>query len=400
MGVVITLTVFWNAIALPIGGMVVREVIARKADPVALWVLIFPVVGLGLVAWSFRSIAKWRKFGESRFQMATCPGVVGGPLGGVIHVPVHIHPEDGFHLTLSCINRITTGTGKHRSTSENILWQDTRVMKHELLERDSTKSAIPVLFGIPFDSRPTDDTDSNNEVLWRLEVKAKVPGIDYSSRFDVPVYKTPASSPDFKLDESAVAPYQEEPDADSIIRNAGIRIEPLTGGGTRLHFSPARHLGSAWGLTGFFAIWVAFLILMLKTHAPLFFPILFGVVAVFVLFGVLRLWFASWTIETERNGLILVSRFLGWTREQKLNRSDIKDIGAIPGMRSGNTLFHDIKLSLQDGKILTAAGRLASQAEAQAVIRKIKDAWGESVTDAGFSGGQKLPPMAKSIPVK
>jgi len=396
MWAAIVVTSFWNVIALPVAFMVLGDVMSRKTGALALLVLIFPAIGLGLLAWMIRSIAKWRKFGESRIEMASTPGVIGGALGGAICVPVHIRPEDGFHLKLTCVNRVTTGSGKHRSTTEHVLWQDERLMKRELLENDRSRSAIPVLFGIPYDCRPTDDTDSNNEFLWRLEAKAAVPGIDYQATFDVPVFRTEASSPDFKLDESAIAPYEGALDPTALFKESGIRVEPLAGGAQRIYFAAARNVGSAIGLTIFFAIWTGFLVLMVRLHAPLLFLIVFGLVDVFVFYGMLRLWFASWLVQADRNGLLVTARFLGMERTRKVGRSEIVDIKAAPGMQSGNTQYFDIKVTLQDGKDVTAGARVASQLEAKAIIRSIKTA----LRDESFSGGQKLASMAKSIPVE
>jgi hypothetical protein len=337
-------------------------------------VLIFPAVGLGLVVWAVRNIITWRKFGESRFEMAATPGVIGGSLGGAIRLPVHIQPEDGFHLTLTCVNRVTTGSGDSSSTRENVLWQDTRVMKRELLARDRSQSAIPVLFGIPYDSRATDDSDSSNEVLWRLEVKAAVPGIDYHARFDVPVFRTEASSPDYKLDESAIAPYEGELDSAALFKESGIRVEPLAGGAQRICFAAARNVGSAIGLTIFFVIWTGFLVLMIKFRASLLFPIVFGLVDVFVFYGMLRLWFASWLVQADGTGLVVTARFLGFERTRKIARSEIGEIMAAPGLQSGNTQFYDIKVALRAGKNVTAGARLASLLEAKAVIRTIQTA--------------------------
>jgi hypothetical protein len=47
-----------------------------------------------------------------------------------------------------------------------------------------------VEFQIPSDCEPSDERNPNDRTLWRLTASAKVPGIDYSATFEVPVFKT------------------------------------------------------------------------------------------------------------------------------------------------------------------------------------------------------------------
>ena len=141
------------------------------------------------------SVLRWRKYGQSVFEMASVPGVIGGQLAGVIRTSAKVQPEDGFRLTLNCVQRMTTGSGKNGSTSENVLWQDEQLIARELLQNDPEQSAIPVLFQIPYECRPTDETDANDQTIWRLEVSAKTPGLDYSTSLTCPCSRRPRATP-------------------------------------------------------------------------------------------------------------------------------------------------------------------------------------------------------------
>ncbi len=66
---------------------------------------------------------------------------------------------------------------------------------HELLEEQAEQSAIPVEFQIPADCHPSDERNSDDQTLWRLTSAAKVPGIDFSATFVVPVFKIAAGDP-------------------------------------------------------------------------------------------------------------------------------------------------------------------------------------------------------------
>ena len=173
----------------------------------ALLGLFFPAIGLLLACWAIVAVRRWRKFGQSVFQMASVPGVIGGQLAGVIRTATKIRPEGGFHLTLSCVQRVTTGSGDDRKTTEEVLWQDEQVIAHELLSDMAEESAVPVVFQVPYNCRPTDKTNSDDQTLWRLKATAEVPGLDYAMTFEVPVFKTPESDPNFAPDRQALAAY-------------------------------------------------------------------------------------------------------------------------------------------------------------------------------------------------
>ena len=72
---------FWNLIAIPSGFLGVREAL-QKGNHAALIALLFPLVGIGLLAWAIRATARYRRYGVSRFELTTLPGVIGHSLVG------------------------------------------------------------------------------------------------------------------------------------------------------------------------------------------------------------------------------------------------------------------------------------------------------------------------------
>jgi len=185
----VVLAAFWNLVSAPLWLVLPGEIV-RKGNYWALLGMVFPAIGLLLVLWAVYSIRRWMKYGQSEFQMADVPGVVGGQLAGVVRTSAKVRPDDGFHLVLRCVRRITTGSGKQRNTTEKILWEFKQIVMHELLEDEPELSAIPVVFSIPHDCWPSDDQNRDDQTIWRLTASAKVPGIDYSATFEVPVFKT------------------------------------------------------------------------------------------------------------------------------------------------------------------------------------------------------------------
>lgn len=183
---ILLFTLFWNAISAPVLFQFSAEI--KDGNWAILIALLFPLIGLFFVVHLFREILRWRKYGASSLKMIPMPALLGGTLGGVIYTSVHVNPEDGFHLSLRCIKRITTGSGKNRHTEERILWQKEALAEKDLLANDMTRSAIPVLFELPGDQPPSSSSKVNSPVVWKLEVSAATPGIDYQVTFEVPVF--------------------------------------------------------------------------------------------------------------------------------------------------------------------------------------------------------------------
>ena len=162
--------VFWNLISAPLLFQMPKEY--ARGNTVALIGLLFPLVGIGMLIWAVRATVRHRKFGTSTFAMATLPGVIGGGVRGTIETGLQAPSEKGMALKLSSIRRIVTGSGKHRSTRERVLWQEEERIPRERLQPAYRGTSIPVDFGIPFECDQTDGSDPRDSILWRLEAVA------------------------------------------------------------------------------------------------------------------------------------------------------------------------------------------------------------------------------------
>ncbi len=372
----------WNLISAPVLFIVPGEV--QKENYLALIGLIFPVVGIGLAVWAIISVRRWMKFGESVFAMASVPGVIGGPLAGVIHTTVKLQPEHGFRQTLSCIRKVTTGSGKNRSTREHVLWQTTRNIQREMADLDVTKSEIPVQFHIPFDAQEASSTDDRCRVFWRLEVDADSPGVDYHAVFEVPVFRTAESSADYRPDESAIASYVGEPSIADVYRQSGVRrLETIRG--LRIEFPLFRHFGATMGLTTFLVVWVGFIVLMLHLGAPILFPLLFGFFALLFSYFAVEMWFWRSTLEVDSHGITLRAGLVGLAPTRQLMRNQIRSISIKSGMQSGRKLYHDLQITTTDGKTYFFGKRVPNQPAAKAIADDVRQALGMASEEQSHS---------------
>lgn len=230
---------FWNAIAWPVLPQILRQ---ADQKPLAWIGLLFPIVGVGLIVWAATATLRAKRFGTGTLSLETLPGVIGGRFVGSVEsgrpLPAGVH----VRVRLACFRRVTTGSGKSRSTHESILWENETQIGPELIAMGPRGSQIPVAFTIPSSCRPTDDERVNNSVHWRLELSANLPGIDYQSYFEVPVFRTSESRDDVVDGPPQVVDRSERA---LQLASAKIRSTPLPDGGVELYLPPARNPGLA-----------------------------------------------------------------------------------------------------------------------------------------------------------
>jgi hypothetical protein len=185
--------ILWSAVAFPIAGVFFRQE-GFPPRQAAMWlILLFPLVGLLLIWAAIRQTLARMKFGTSHLQLVTQPGVIGRQFRATLETNLKEVPADGMEVIISNIRRVTTGSGKSSSTSENVIWQETTTLSASRLSLGMNGVTVPLSFNIPLDAEPCDDSNSRNCVLWRVEVSAQLPGIDYSQNFEVPVFTTEAT---------------------------------------------------------------------------------------------------------------------------------------------------------------------------------------------------------------
>jgi hypothetical protein len=355
----------WNLIGVPSGVLGVRTAL-REGNWLALIALIFPAIGLGLLAWAVRVTLRYRRYGISRFELSHNPGIVGHTLAGTVRTPSDLRPPEGFDVVLSCIRRETTGTGKNRSTTEHLLWQEER-------RTMGVPGGLPVAFAIPADARPSDPGTANDRVLWRLQVTGEVPGIDYSAAFEVPVFRTAESAaPATGADRAAAAAAMVPAD---YRQPAGSRIQvSTTRRGTEIYFPPARNLGLAIGITVFTAIWLGAVALLLVFHAPIMFPIVFGSLALLLVYLLLGAWLGVTRVTAGDGQVTIATGWLVPRRERTLKAGEIKGVTTRIASQQGTTGFYDITIETTAGTRVAAGRSVRDKREAEWLAATIANA--------------------------
>jgi len=120
-------------------------------------------------------------------ELSPATVVIGGPLFGTLRIPARLAADTQADLKLTCVRQYTTGSGKHRNTHRDVLWQEqTRVPAHDA---GVSETFLAVRFSLPA-TQPTTTADGGcNGTYWQLTASAGLPGVDYRSVFDIPVRK-------------------------------------------------------------------------------------------------------------------------------------------------------------------------------------------------------------------
>jgi hypothetical protein len=223
-----------------------------------------------------------------------------------------------------------------------------------------------VRFDIPADARPTHAVSGDAEIVWRLEATAALPGVDYSARFDVPVFAgagtTPAASaPAFVPAAGATRPSR-----------ASVPVVATPSGGTTFWFGPARNAGAAASFTGFAAIFGAALWIQLRLGVPIF-PYVTGAVLLLILLVAAHLWTGTTRVVVDKGTVTTTRSLLGvpWTRRAQC--ADITDVTLAIGMSTGSRAWYDLRLPRKGGPQLSAGGGVGKR-EAEWLAAELKRA--------------------------
>ncbi|MBX3427600.1 MAG: DUF3592 domain-containing protein [Pirellulales bacterium] len=317
------IALFWNLISWPgfLGATVNRK---DHEWWLPLIVGLFPLIGTGMAIWAWRLwLVAWR-WGTSEFELATLPGVLGGPVAGVIHAPPRIEAPEGIRLTLACIRKVTTGSGKHRRTEERTLWSDERRLGRTL-SAGPLETAIPVRFHVPYHLPPSSEED---QVLWRLTAEAKTPGVDYHAQFEIPVFETEASSPEppTAADEDPLAAYEAPPTLASLVADLHGRIEYEGPDETTLYFPMTRNWGMSLFLLLFAVAWSGACVGLYFSPAPRVFFYVFTAFDALILPMALSMCFSATRLRFGPQRVVVQRRWLVFGREREFPADEIADV--------------------------------------------------------------------------
>ncbi len=355
---------FWNLISWSVAPLALRD---APDEPAAYIVLIFPLVGLGLLTAAAVVSLRMRRYGESIFVPTSLPAVIGGEFRGRIVVSRTIEPERDLRLKLSCVRVVTRGSGKNSSTHEDVLFANSETIAVGDLVQDGHQTEIPVRFTIPWGWPPSDDSNPRNRVVWRIDAEAEMVGIDYRVRFEIPAFVTADSNR--QLAEVPKRPIDLET-ADRLGRpfeNSKIGLRRLEDGAVELDFPAGRNPGMMMVLGVIAIVWGAIVVLLAQSDAPLIFPLVFGLFEALIVLAFLHALFSASIVHLRPDGVGYEKRVLGFIRRGWHERAEIAGLSVDVGSQSGNKSWHRLRLDLRSGKKVVLGDGIAERDEAVAL---------------------------------
>ena len=356
----------WNAVSMPVLVFVPR---AAAKNPAAYVGLVFPVMGVFLLVRAIRLTLAYVEFGKTYFEMTPVPGVIGGELKGMIQARFPHSPDHGVQLRLSCVNRVTSGSGDSQSTWEHIRWREEVSLSPAQLYPGPTGTTIPVSFHIPADARETDTTNLRDAVIWQLEAIANVPGVDYHDVFEVPVFRT------------AQSPAQASAEGDTTETRAIERPSVFTiqvrqnGTETEFYFPAARNKGFAAGMMVVFLIFGSIALGLVHARAPFIFPLAFGGFSLLLLYGGLQMLLGTTRVTISNGVLRLQKGILGGGKIRQFPLAAIASITyKIAAQQGGGTgtVFYNIELMNSAGRKFTLGYCLRSKQETEWLTEEMR----------------------------
>ena len=371
--------IFWNAISSFVPFVIFGEI--EDGNYIALVALLFPLVGVGLLAWAIRRSLEWRRFGPSPVVLDPFPGSIGGHVGGTIDLNIPFDPQTEFRLTLTSINSHMSGSGDDRSHREKALWQDA-IIAHAAPGSRGTR--LTFRFDVPDDLQPSDAEPGDNYVLWRLNVAAELPGTDLDRDYELPVYATGQESrflSGYEIERAQAA--QNTFDIQQVRKLVNLSHEST---GKRLVFPIGRFfagplggilVGSTFAGIGWF----------LFTHEDArIFGSVFGGIGALLALAFFYMMFNSLEVRQTPSGLRTVRRLLGIPiRSTDLARSNIATLMKKSTMQSQSggkhTVYYSVYAVDRSGRKHVLGDGFRGESQANVAIELISKEFGIEVEE-------------------
>lgn len=296
----------WNLISAAAPFLAYREIVENQ-NYIGLVALLFPLVGIGLIAWAVRRTLEWRRFGAAPATLDPFPGSIGGHVGGVIDLNLPFDASARFELTLTNLHHYVSGSGKNRSRKEKALWQDMQIAHAEL---GSKGTRLKFRFDVPEGLDESDaEASGDSYEAWRLNLKAELPGADLDRDYDIPVYATATQSR--LLSDRAVQQARRESGAvaeQNVLESVNISHGA---GGKRIYYPMGRNVvtsiggfvvGSVFAVAGWYLVF---------EEGQRIFGSVFGGAGALIAIATLYMMLNSLEVSQVASGVSTVRRVLG-----------------------------------------------------------------------------------------
>ncbi len=378
--VLIIATIVMTIISVAAAPTIIEKYI-KEQDQLILLFALFPFCTLICWVQTIIYFLRWKRFSDTRFKLDTLPAALGHILRGELIMKEKLPASTVFNIKLTNIRSHIVKSGNKSNRTETILWQDEQKIPVEVGSY-STAFRLPILFEIPRDAAPSNWEKSDNELLWRLNIQANIPGADYIQTFEVPVFN-PSK---YNINTQSVADkihtrktYTDQGDWSQ----TGV-IANTTTTGQSYYFPPSRHKGVAFSMTAIAALcyvgaigvptWIAG-DGIIESIGSIMFAVVGGIFALVFTLISLDAWLFRSTLDTSRDQLRVRSGMFKM-RDRTYQVKQIKQLKLKRTTRVGNALYYDINAILHSGSPIKLAVSLVGKRDVTALMDKISQELG------------------------
>jgi hypothetical protein len=363
--------VIWNGVSW--GG---AYALSQNPDPrrpiwAGLAVGLFCAIGVGALLIALVQTIRFARFGNPSLALQTIPAPLGRKLKGTIDARLPNPLPHGINLCLTCVNRVTSGTGNSRSTTDHICWQEKKTLGPEQIMAGPSGSTIPVEFDVPRDMQPTDHQHYDNQLLWLLRAEADIPGVNFDEKYEVPVFETRESPrlEDWRQHQES----EERSHPATAPTRPTVQVSSALEGGTQFYFPAGRNVSVALWLTVFTGIFGSASYALFHLHAPVFFAVIFSFFSALLLLITLNLWFGTGKIIVNSNGVKFSTNLLGFGGSKQWTPQQIQRIYPKITMQSGDVAYYTVTLADSNGRNAQLGNALRDHNEAEWVCEQIRN---------------------------
>lgn len=199
---------------------------------------ITPTLVLILLAVSLYAL--WRQWteGTTIVELTTMPGVIGGPVTGIIRTKRDLRAGSATRVSLICeqtIRQHRPARGRRKShPSQRVrrLWSDEQTIVADLKANHGDGSAIPFAFAAPWESLETSETPP--QVRWMIKAKSIQGGPRFRMKCEVPVFRTKDSSESASGSEKPVSEFEQQLTSEQVLQSQGVRVKNRPSGQKRM----------------------------------------------------------------------------------------------------------------------------------------------------------------------
>lgn len=184
-------SLFWCAFSFPVAFFAITDIYhgwsIDHLDPV-LFVLVFPVVGIGLLFWTYKNYRQWSTFGRLALTLDPYPGSIGGEAGGFLELPMAWRSGYDFEVSVNCIHHTISQSGKNSRHREDIVWKNFAAAEYA-----PSANGIRLKFKCPIEEGlyESEEKSGRSYYRWVVHIKGqdKMANLSLDREFDIPVFK-------------------------------------------------------------------------------------------------------------------------------------------------------------------------------------------------------------------